>query len=126
MRYLITLFTITTLISCQAQEQKDTKDLDPFADISNEQAHEIMKAKADLQIIDLRQNAEVAGGMIDGAVQMDISKPKFYEQIETLDKTKPVLVYCAAGGRSKTAQEIMQEAGFTEVYNLKNGYGRWK
>ena len=34
-----------------------------------------------------------------------------------LDKSKPVVVYCAAGGRSAQAAVIMQAAGFTEVVN---------
>ncbi|GAB5538660.1 MAG: hypothetical protein Salg2KO_07630 [Salibacteraceae bacterium] len=125
MRAFFVLITAITFISCQAQQSSDGT-LDAFADVSNEQAQKIIESEPDLQIIDVRQNAEVAGGMIDGAQQMDISKPAFYEQIESLDKTKPVLVYCAAGGRSKTAQEIMQEAGFKTVYNLRRGYGSWK
>ena len=123
MKLLTTLIISLSLIACHAQESAHSGIFD---DVSNEQAKELMAAKADLQIVDVRQNAEVARGMIEGAVQMDISKPAFAEQIKSLDKTKPVLVYCAAGGRSKTAQEILQENGFTEVYNLKNGYERWK
>ena len=97
-----------------------------MADVTNDEAKELITQHPDLQIIDVRQNAEVANGIIDGAIQMDISKLAFDSQIETLDKEKPVLVYCAGGGRSKTAQEIMEEAGFKTVYNLKRGYERWE
>lgn len=124
MKTIASLLFSLVLLSCSAQNKSNSDGI--FEDVSNDEAKELIQTNADLQIIDVRQNAEVAGGMIDGAVQMDISKPAFYEQIETLDKTKPVLVYCAAGGRSKTAQEIMEENGFKEVYNLKRGYGNWK
>lgn len=123
MKALASILFSVILLSCSAQnESVDSK----FKDLSNDEAKELIALYENLQIVDVRQNAEVAEGMIDGAVQMDISKPAFYEQIETLDKNRPVLVYCAAGGRSKTAQEIMQENGFTEVHNLKRGYGHWK
>lgn len=121
-RSLFSLLLVVALSSCGMGQKKN----DNFPDVNNEEAKELMATTPDLQIIDVRQNAEVAEGMIKGAVQMDISKPKFAEQIETLDKNKPVLVYCAAGGRSKTAQEIMEENGFTKVYNLKHGYEKWK
>jgi len=123
MKALTSILFSIALVSCSAQnENSDIK----FKDLSNDEAKEMIAIYQNLQIVDVRQNAEVADGMIDGAVHMDISKPAFYEQIETLDKNRPVLVYCAAGGRSKTAQEIMQENGFTEVHNLKRGYGNWK
>lgn len=120
--FLLALF-IAAISSCSGQNSGNS---DNFKDVSNEEAKALMDSVADLQIIDVRQNAEVAGGMIEGAVQMDISKPDFNQKINTLDKSKPVLVYCAAGGRSKTAQEIMQENGFQKVYNLSNGYEGWK
>jgi rhodanese-related sulfurtransferase len=124
MKSIISILFSIVLLSCSAQDKGANSE--KYRDVSNDEAKELMAIYQNLQIIDVRQNAEVAGGMIDGAVQMDISKPAFYEQIETLDKNAPVLVYCAAGGRSKTAQEIMQENGFKEVHNLKRGYGSWK
>jgi rhodanese-related sulfurtransferase len=124
MKSLFSILFTALLISCSAQEKADENVV--MADVSNEEAKELMAQQPDLQIIDVRQNAEVANGIIDGAIQMDISKPAFDAQIETLDKEMPVLVYCAAGGRSKTAQEIMEEAGFKTVYNLKRGYERWE
>lgn len=124
MKLLTSLLFSTLLLSCTAQT--DGKADGTFKDVSNEDAKNLMAADPYLQIVDVRQNAEVARGMITGAVQMDISKPTFEKQLETLDKEKPVLVYCAAGGRSKTAQEIMQEKGFKIVYNLKYGFEHWE
>jgi len=123
MKILASFLFSTLLLSCTAQT--DSKG-GTFADVSSEEAKNLMAADHNLQIVDVRQNAEVARGMITGAVQMDISKPAFDKQLETLDKEKPVLVYCAAGGRSKTAQEIMQEKGFKIVYNLQRGYEQWE
>ena len=81
--------------------------------------------KADAQLLDVRTPEEVAAGMIEGAQHMDFYEDNFQDQLATLDKTKPVLVYCAAGGRSGKAMDMMQKMGFNEVYNLAGGYRGW-
>ena len=124
MKYLLSLTLALSLLSCGAQNQGATNG--KYTDVSNAQAKELMSNVADLQIIDVRTDGEVSQGIIEGAVQYDISKPSFEKDLEKLDKSKPVLVYCAAGGRSKTAQNIMKEKGFTEVHNLSGGYSHWK
>lgn len=126
MKYLFSLAMAITLLSCNAQ-QGDTKAGGSFTDVSNEQAKAMMAANSDLQIIDVRTDGEVAQGIIDGAVQIDISRPDFNKQLEEqLDKDKPVLVYCHSGGRSKRAQNMMKDMGFKEVHNLAHGYSGWK
>ena len=124
MKYLLSLTLAITLLSCGAQNQQSSSG--NYTNVSNEEAKAMMSSNADLQIIDVRTDGEVAQGIIEGAVQIDISKPNFEKELEALDKSKPVLVYCAAGGRSKTAQNIMKEKGFESVANLTNGYSGWK
>lgn len=94
-------------------------------DVSNEQAAQLISSKPELQIVDVRQKWEVEQGMIPNALHIDISKPDFEANIAKLDKSKPVLVYCAAGGRSQSAEEYLIESGFTEVYDLSGGYENW-
>lgn len=45
--------------------------------------------------------------------------------IATLDKNKPVLVYCTVGARSQDIGKKLKEAGFTQVYNLYGGLIEW-
>ena len=33
-------------------------------------------------------------------------------------KDRPVIVYCASGGRSALAGKMLQDLGYSEVYNL--------
>jgi phage shock protein E len=42
--------------------------------------------------------------------------------LAALDKTKPYLVYCAAGGRSSKAASLMQQMGFQYIYNVSEGF----
>ena len=122
MKYLLSFAMAFTLLACNAQQDQANGT---FTDMSNAQAKELIANQAELQIIDVRTDGEVANGMIEGAQQIDISKPDFEKQLASLDKSKPVLVYCHSGGRSKRAQSIMKEQGFTEVHNLATGFSRW-
>ena len=77
-------------------------------------------------VLDVRSPGEWQQGIISGATLMDRNGPDFKEQLATLDKQKPVFVYCAAGGRSRSAMEVMRTMGFSEVYDLDGGMGAWQ
>jgi rhodanese-related sulfurtransferase len=82
--------------------------------------------KSGVQLIDVRTSREFSNGFIAGAKNIDYNGDSFEKQIKKLDKNKPVLVYCAAGGRSENAAELLKGWGFTEVYDLIGGYNGWK
>ena len=82
--------------------------------------------KSGVQLIDVRTSREFSNGFIAGAKNIDYNVDSFEKQIKKLDKIKPVLVYCAAGGRSENAAEFLKEWGFKEVYDLIGGYNGWK
>jgi len=103
-----------------SQEVKVSK----YQDLSAEE----FKAKMDddnIVILDVRTDEEVAQGIIEGAIQIDIYGSDFGAKIDALDKSKEYLVYCRSGGRSVTACEKMQEKGFTQLNNLLGGYSSW-
>ena len=78
------------------------------------------------QILDVRTANEVAQGKIQGSLNIDYFKADFMEIAKSkLDKNKPVLVYCAAGGRSASAAKDLKKAGFKSVYDLEGGYDNW-
>jgi phage shock protein E len=76
-------------------------------------------------LLDVRTKGEVSKGAIKGSTHIDFFDEAFETRIEALDKTKPVYVYCAAGGRSGEAMDLMKKKGFTEIYNLRGGYNAW-
>ncbi|MBB4078832.1 rhodanese-related sulfurtransferase [Lewinella aquimaris] len=80
----------------------------------------------DVVLLDVRTPGEVSQGKIPGAVEMDFRDPDFRQRIESLDKDRTYLVYCAVGGRSSQTCEMMSEAGFARLYNLEGGYTAWK
>ena len=76
-------------------------------------------------ILDVRTPGEVAKGAIKGSINLDFFDDNFESKLDQLDKKKPVYVYCAAGGRSAKAVELMQGMGFTNLHNLTEGYTGW-
>jgi phage shock protein E len=77
-------------------------------------------------LVDVRTDAEVAGGMIPGAIQIDIQGNDLDQRIDNLDKTQPVFVYCAMGARSSAMASLLAQKGFTKIYNAESGINGWK
>lgn len=77
-------------------------------------------------VLDVRTPGEVAEGKVPGATVINIQDGDFMERIAQLDKSKPVYVYCKAGGRSANASQKLVDLGFPEVYNMMGGMDDWK
>jgi rhodanese-related sulfurtransferase len=77
-------------------------------------------------ILDVRTLEEYQEGHLPNAVQIDFRGSDFKDQVNRLDKTKPVFVYCKGGGRSASSCETLKDLGFKEVYNLQGGITDWK
>lgn len=76
-------------------------------------------------VLDVRDAPEVEkGGKVDGAVHVsrgmlefraDPASPYHDKQF---DPARPVLLYCASGGRSALAGKTLKDMGYAQVYNL--------
>ena len=85
------------------------------------------KKDKSVQLVDLRTPGEIQQtGKIAGALEIDFTSPDFQTQIGKLNKTKPVIVYCASGGRSPRAASQMLKMGFKKVYDYPGGMNDWK
>ena len=77
-------------------------------------------------VLDVRTAEECSEGIIPGAINIDIYKGQgFVYQVEELDKSKNIYVYCKAGGRSAQACNIMNQLGFNNCFNLLGGMMEW-
>lgn len=75
-------------------------------------------------LLDVRQPKEYEQAHIPGAKFIPL--PLLHDKVSELDKEKPVIVYCAIGGRSRVAAQLLSGLGFKEVYNLKGGIKAWE
>ena len=80
---------------------------------------------ADEQLIDVRTATEYQAGHLSDALLIDFRGEHFDQELARLDKNRPVMVYCAKGGRSTAAVTRLKKRGFREVYELKGGLSDW-
>jgi rhodanese-related sulfurtransferase/rubrerythrin len=75
-------------------------------------------------ILDVRQPNEYENGHLPGAKLIPL--PNLTERLDEIDPAKPTIVYCAVGGRSRVAAQMLNGKGFTPVYNLSGGFKAWQ
>ena len=97
-----------------------------FAGIWEIQPHWVEEHLHSVQVLDVREPDETSGplGRIPGAVLIPLGE--LSERMGELDKTRPIVAVCRAGGRSAQATIILQQKGFTKVANLPGGMLRWR
>ncbi|BBO84441.1 sulfurtransferase [Desulfosarcina ovata subsp. sediminis] len=81
------------------------------------------KKVEDVTILDVRQPKEYESGHIPGAVLAPL--PGLTDHLDKIDKNKPVMVYCAVGGRSRVAAQLLSGQGFKNILNLSGGFKAW-
>jgi rhodanese-related sulfurtransferase/rubrerythrin len=74
-------------------------------------------------LLDVRQPDEYKENHIPGAKLIPIAD--IGARMDELDSRKPTIVYCAIGGRSRVAAQMLAGKGFREVYNLSGGIKAW-
>lgn len=117
-RFFFRSFIFLLLISCNGTAQQ--KVTIPSAEFENK------LSSGTYQVLDVRTAGEFKTGYLKNALQADwLNKDEFNERIKYLDKSRPVLVYCASGVRSEQAAKFMLKQGFVEVLNLKGGTSAW-
>lgn len=93
----------------------------------------MMEEKPGLLLVDVREPSEhehghlrnahlVPRGILEAAA--DLNYPKHDERLYTA-REKPVVLYCATGGRSAMAALVLEMMGFREVYSLAGGFMKW-
>ena len=76
-------------------------------------------------LLDVRTPEEFSQGHMDGAININYYNSNFKEEVNQIDKSQPIYVYCRSGARSSKAMLILKDLGFNEVYNLQGGYMSW-
>lgn len=77
-------------------------------------------------IVDIRTDAEFKESHIENAINIDWYGVSFDSEISSLDKSKPLFIYCHSGGRSAAAVEKIKNLGFNEINELAGGISNWK
>ena len=81
-------------------------------------------AAGGVQLVDIRNPGETAGGTIPGA--RTIPLPELPRRLGELDEGAPVIVYCAGAWRSSVAASLLRANGFVDVSDILGGYNAWR
>lgn len=110
------LFLLFAFTSCNSQSSYKNIGVADFSAGLNQSG---------FQLVDVRSPEEYNEKHIAEAFNFNINDDKFESSMISLDKKRPVYIYCLAGGRSKKAAEWASSHGFTQVYNLEAGINSW-
>ena len=122
--------TITELIDydafCNVGRGKETVDANKNGDIAVVTAKELkdlVDAKKDVFILDVREESEYAICQIPGSKLIPLGN--LPERIAELDKNQEIVAHCHFGGRSAKAIHFLKSKGFTKLRNLTGGIDSW-
>lgn len=91
--------------------------------ITTTELEALLQADDSLNLIDVREVDEYAGGHIKQAKNVPLSE--FAAKVDELDRSKPIYVICASGGRSMNASVYLDSLGF-DVTNVDFGMMNWQ
>lgn len=126
--FLTLILSIFAVSACQTTSTQNA-DNAPVSSAAGEikqitvaEAKQAVDAK-DVQFIDVRTPGEYSGGHAPKASNFPLDVLE--SDLTKLDKNKPVYVICQTGRRSQKGSEILQKAGFTQIYNINGGTSAW-
>ena len=83
-----------------------------------------MSSSAPPLAIDVRAPREREQKHIEGSVGIPLNHLE--ENMKTLPRDRPLLVYCAGGYRSSIAASLLQRGGFDSVGEIAGGIAAWE
>jgi rhodanese-related sulfurtransferase len=95
------------------------------------EAHEVLQAVSEAKIVDVRCQAELDWvGRIPGAIEVELltypgmqPNSHFWEQLAEKTTSDAVLLFiCRTGVRSDKAATLSSQRGFTNCYNILEGF----
>lgn len=103
-------------------------------EVQPEQAQQMLAEQAELVLLDVREPGEHQKGRIPNSLLVPrglleaAGDPSFPQHNADLvqARSKPLLIYCATGGRSALAAATLKQMGYERVYSLDGGYMRWE
>lgn len=101
-----------------------TGEMKTVEQIPVEEVSELTKTEKYLQFVDVRRPAEHANG--HAVRTLNISLDKLSKELDKLDPKVPTYVICQSGYRSSLGTSILENAGFSKVYNVTGGTEAWK
>lgn len=120
-----------TKILQQAKERAQQQNLPYAGALTPQEAAEVLKLTASAKLVDVRSKAELElVGRIPQASHIEwafypgmVANPDFAKHLEMqIDRESLVMFICRTGGRSHNAAVTANKLGFSEAYNVLEGF----
>ncbi|MGB1674161.1 MAG: rhodanese-like domain-containing protein, partial [Limisphaerales bacterium] len=98
------LYQTTQVAACDLRDRLNTKTVD--------------------QLMDVRTCGEHKVSHIESSIHIPL--PRLLSNLQTLDPTLPIVVYCGSGYRSAIAASLLEASGFSQITNLMGGMHAWE
>ncbi len=123
--FLFIILHINLVSTNNALNQKYELKIE-YTTISVTEACQLINNTPNIVILDVRASSEYQDGYIHGAINIP------HDQINDRSDELPsnfsqiILVYCQLGGRSAIASSTLTTLGYTQIYNMDEGFEAWK
>ena len=128
-RIALPILVVAVVSSSGCSNAQSEKNAGPILkDVSNAEFQQLMTSLDGALLLDVRTPEEWNEGHLAGAAHVDYwgDEKAFEDAMNSIPRDRPVLVYCAGGGRSGLTAKELVAAGHKEVYNLENGISSWE
>lgn len=92
-------------------------------EVTVEELKQLQDNNADFQLIDVREEFEYEFSNLGGT---PIPLAEIVDKQDQLSRDKQVIIHCRSGKRSAQAIQVLERAGFDNLYNLRGGILAWK
>ena len=92
--------------------------------ISIDQSREMLRARVDVEIVDIRDSHSFGAANIPGSTHL--SEQNLEQFIKETDSDTALIVMCYHGISSQSASAYLSSRGFTETYSLDGGFEAWQ
>lgn len=91
--------------------------------ISSTQAKALLAKEKKIVLLDVRTPEEYRQARLHGARLIPLSD--LAKRVQEIPRDRPLLVYCAVGGRSVSAAGFLAAHGFRDIYQMSDGLVGW-
>ncbi len=91
-------------------------------EVTVQELKQMQDTHADFQLVDVREPYEFEIANLGGEL---IPQGQVEQNLDKISTDKKVVVHCRSGARSARIVQLLEQNGYTEVYNLKGGITAW-
>lgn len=125
----LTLFVLLLIFgactSNKTEGQNNSTSSESTVEVINLTPQEFFEKSSKGIILDVRTPEEIAQGKISNSQALDFYDQDFVAKVTALPKDQEIFLYCAGGGRSTQAAQLLLQQGYTQVYQLDGGIQAW-